>query len=119
MHVGMPHPAHVIEHQYAITETLPALKGLVGDGERVPVLRDLAGSSYIRQERDGMLIGPYEEEVHLHTEWPEGPPARFAFDLFPPALDRLETSLMAAMERSVVAEELSRQGWERPHSEEQ
>jgi len=40
----------VIEHQYAITETIPALKGKVGDGERVPVLRDLAGSSYIRQE---------------------------------------------------------------------
>eukprot|EP00729_Bicosta_minor_P031732 gene31732-27562_t len=27
---------------------------------RLPVLRDLVGSSYIRQERDGILIGPYE-----------------------------------------------------------
>ena len=26
------------------------------------VLRDLAGSSYVRQERDGLLVGPYEEE---------------------------------------------------------
>ena len=51
------HPALVIEHQYAVTESLPELAGRLGDGERVPVLRDLAGSSYIRQERDGLLVG--------------------------------------------------------------
>jgi dimethylglycine dehydrogenase len=153
----MAHPAFVIEHQYAVTETLPQLKGMVGDGQRVPVLRDLRGSSYIRQarsltrrasavhprtrtrgrappadahprtrttrgrapaararrtptthtrpphgrrpqERDGLLVGPYEEEVIVHTEWPEGPPSHFAFDLFPPALDRLESCLLSAME---------------------
>lgn len=105
------HPAFVIEHQYAITETIPALKGKVRtrrprralhcaisraisragttlaiiistldpppplqptsrpqvrDGERVPCLRDLAGSSYIRQERDGLLIGPYEGLLSPH-----------------------------------------------------
>jgi len=96
--LGMAHPAFVIEHQYAVTETLPQLKGMVGDGQRVPVLRDLRGSSYIRQERDGLLVGPYEEEVIVHTEWPEGPPSHFAFDLFPPALDRLESCLLSAME---------------------
>eukprot|EP00966_Prymnesium_polylepis_P202238 4685448-Prymnesium_polylepis.1 len=47
----MAHPALVIEHQYAITETIPELAGKVGDGERVPVLRDLKGSSYVRQVR--------------------------------------------------------------------
>ena len=86
---GHPVPHHsalVIEHQYAVTESLPELAGRLGDGERVPVLRDLAGSSYIRQERDGLLVGPYEREVALHTEWAEGPPANFAFDLFPPAI---------------------------------
>ena len=98
------HPAYVIEHQYAITETIPELKGKVGEGERVPVLRDLAGSSYIRQERDGLLVGPYEgllspsEHTKVKTEWQDGPPARFAFDLFPPALDRLEGCLLSAME---------------------
>jgi hypothetical protein len=38
----------------------------VRDGERVPCLRDLAGSSYIRQERDGLLIGPYEGLLSPH-----------------------------------------------------
>ena len=92
------HPALVIEHQYAVTESLPELAGRLGDGERVPVLRDLAGSSYIRQERDGLLVGPYEREVALHTEWAEGPPANFAFDLFPPAMERIEDCLAHAME---------------------
>lgn len=96
--LGMNHPAFVIEHQYAITETIPELKGRVGDGQRVPVLRDLAGSSYVRQERDGLLVGPYEEGVVVRNEWPEGPPGNFAFDLFPPALDRIEDCLMHAME---------------------
>ena len=50
------------------------------------------------QERDGLLIGPYEGEVALHTEWPEGPPSNFAFDLFPPALERIESCLLSAME---------------------
>ena len=96
--LGMHHPALVIEHQYAITEAIPELKGKLGDGERVPVIRDLAGSSYIRQERDGLLVGPYEEGVHVRSEWAEGPPANFAFDLFPPALDRIEDCLAHAME---------------------
>ena len=39
--LGMAHPAYVIEHQYAITEAIPALAGRLGDGQRVPVLRDL------------------------------------------------------------------------------
>lgn len=96
--LGMPHPAFVIEHQYAVTESLPQLEGRLGDGQRVPVLRDLKGSSYVRQERDGLLVGPYEEEVALHTEWPEGPPSNFAFDLFPPALERIEACLLSVME---------------------
>ena len=42
--LGMAHPAFVIEHQYAITEAIPELQGRLGDGQRVPVLRDLAGA---------------------------------------------------------------------------
>ena len=46
-------------------------------GARVPVLRDLAGSSYMRQEGDGLLVGPYEQlpEQAVHAEWGRrGPP---------------------------------------------
>ena len=60
MDPNIAHPAFVIEHQYAITDTMPEIveyKKKVPKG--VPVLRDLAGSSYIRQEGNGMLIGEY------------------------------------------------------------
>ena len=96
--LGMTHPAVVIEHQYVVTETIPALKGKVSNEDRVPVLRDLLGSSYIRQERDGLLVGPYEPELAAKREWPEGPPSGWDFQLFPPQLDRIESCLLQAME---------------------
>ncbi|KAL1499075.1 hypothetical protein AB1Y20_013590 [Prymnesium parvum] len=96
--LGMAHPAYVIEHQYAISESLPQLRGRLAEGERVPVLRDLKGSAYVRQERDGLLVGPYERRTTVHTEWPHGPPHNFAFDLFPPALERIEECLLSVMD---------------------
>jgi len=95
--LGMAHPALVIEHQYAITEAIPALAGRLGDGERVPVLRDLAGSSYVRQERDGLLVGPYEEGVAVRDEWGEGPPAKYRGQArtADPLLDRSNCRLAA------------------------
>ena len=48
---------------------------------RLPVLRDLAGSSYIRQERDGILIGPYEPGMVV-APW-------LVTTLYPPLLSSL------------------------------
>ena len=41
-------------------------------GHQLPVLRDLKGSFYVRDERDGVLVGPYEgsEAMQLApSEW--------------------------------------------------
>lgn len=97
------HPAYVIEHQYAITETIPAIvEWQAGDPKkRVPVLRDLKGSSYIRQERTGLLIGPYENETaiaELDKNWNLGPPGDFDMELFPDRLDRIEENIMSGIE---------------------
>jgi dimethylglycine dehydrogenase len=98
------HKCYIIEHQYAITEELPELKKLSEQGTRVPVLRDLAGSSYIRQERTGMLVGPYESDCAVRNyddgrgKWVTGPPSDWGHELFPDRLDRIEENLMAAME---------------------
>lgn len=70
--LGVPfseHPAYVIEHQYVISQELPKLAEMMKEGKRLPVLRDLAGSSYIRQERTGLLIGPYEADTKVRTDW--------------------------------------------------
>ena len=40
-----------------MTSTVPEVQQLK---KEIPVLRHLEGSFYLRQERDGLLIGPYE-----------------------------------------------------------
>jgi dimethylglycine dehydrogenase len=91
------HPAYVIEHQYAITQEIPeiAQRGMTN---RLPVLRDLKGSSYIRQERTGLLIGPYETTCKVWDEWKDGPPDTWGMELFADRMERIEDNLCAAME---------------------
>jgi hypothetical protein len=72
--------------RYAVTEPLPFL--LKHPNLTLPVLRDLVGSSYIRQEQKGLLVGPYETECVVRTEWPHGPPPTWGMELFPDNLDR-------------------------------
>jgi dimethylglycine dehydrogenase len=107
---GLHHPAFTIEHQYIVTEPLEYIKDLGPQGKRLPVLRDLAGSSYIRQEGQGMLIGPYEGECVVKStgselkhqgllmEWTETPPRDWGMELFRPDLDRIADNLGHAME---------------------
>lgn len=103
------HPAFVIEHHYAVTEPIEKLKELRKKGHRVPVLRDLAGSSYIRQEQDGMLVGPYEElpTEAVHSEWGrKGPPLTWAWDLFPDKAERLYDVVEHALEMVPALEDV-------------
>ncbi|GBG33309.1 Dimethylglycine dehydrogenase, mitochondrial [Hondaea fermentalgiana] len=97
----LSHPAFVIEHQYAITDVVPQVRALAESGHnggRLPVLRDLKGSSYIRQEGHGFLIGPYENQCIVRTDMPRGPPSDFIMELFPDELSRIEENLMLGME---------------------
>jgi dimethylglycine dehydrogenase len=84
--LAISHPAFVIEHQYAITDKMPEIEALEN---RLPVLRDLAGSSYIRQEGQGMLIGPYEDVCIVKKNWKQGPPSTWGMELFPDDVDRM------------------------------
>ncbi len=55
--VGVQLPIVNLEHQYLVTDAHEAIKAL--DFE-LPVCRDSYSCSYIRQEGDGFLVGPYE-----------------------------------------------------------
>lgn len=58
---GVNTPSVVMQHQYVITEDIPEVKEFHdAHGHQLPVLRDLRGSFYLRDERDGILVGPYE-----------------------------------------------------------
>lgn len=66
--VGLEHPLIPVQHQYVVTSTIPEVKALKRE---LPVLRDLEGSYYLRQERDGLLFGPYEsqEKMKVLDSW--------------------------------------------------
>ena len=93
--VGQYLPIVTLEHQYLLTEPVPEL------GERkqtLPLLRDPDVSYYLRQERDALLLGPYEKEnAVLH--WADCVPENFAYQLFPDSLDRLESYIEDAIRR--------------------
>ncbi|XP_045703875.1 dimethylglycine dehydrogenase, mitochondrial isoform X2 [Phyllostomus hastatus] len=95
---GLEHPLIPVQHQYVVTSTIPEVKALTRE---LPVLRDLEGSYYLRQERDGLLFGPYEsqEKMKLQDSWvANGVPPGFGKELFESDLDRIMEHVEAAME---------------------
>ena len=55
--VGVHVPLVNLEHQYLVTDDHPELAKLTRE---LPVVRDSWAASYIRQEGNGFLVGPYE-----------------------------------------------------------
>jgi len=98
---GVHHPLAVIQHQYVITKTIPEVTDFWKEkGHQLPVLRSLEGSYYVRQERDGLLVGPYEPktDMQMQDDWNQRPfgkisPMEFGHDLFPEDLERIMWNL--------------------------
>jgi len=97
---GVHTPCTVIQHQYVITEPIPEVKEYhAKHGHQLPVIRDLEGSYYLRDEGDGMLIGPYEGEDQMELaprEWKGTMPPELTYHLFEGDLERLMDSMEAA-----------------------
>ncbi len=92
--VGQRLPIVSMSHQYLVTEAIPEL---AARSAKLPLLRDPDVSYYLRQERAGLLLGPYEWRATPH--WLDGVPDDFANQLYPDDLDRLESYIAAAIER--------------------
>ncbi|CAJ1365585.1 unnamed protein product [Effrenium voratum] len=100
---GPAGPLRVEENAYCITEPIPEVKEYhEKHGHQLPVLRDLKGSFYVRDERDGILVGPYESAETMQLapeEWRKtGMPNEYANFLFEGDVDRLMPHLERAME---------------------
>src|SRR6516225_4815009 len=90
--VGLELPVLAMEHQYLITDDIPALKG---QKEQIHCI-DFEGEIYTRQERGGMLLGTYER---AGVPWsPLATPWDFAQSLLPNDLERIAPSLEVAFE---------------------
>ena len=71
--------------------------------EKLPLLRDPDVSYYLRQERQGFILGPYEWQCR--AEWQDGIPADFAYQLWPDDLGRLERYIEDACARVPILAE--------------
>jgi dimethylglycine dehydrogenase len=93
--VGRHLPTVVMSHQYLVTEDVPELMAR-GDA-RLPLLRDPDTSYYLRQEREGFILGPYEWKAT--PMWLDGMPDDFANQLWNDDFERLEKYIEDAMAR--------------------
>jgi dimethylglycine dehydrogenase len=98
---GRTVPMMVMSHQYMVFEEVPEIKAWSeGSGKKLPLLRDVDTSYYLRQEKNGFNLGPYERNCRAHWATPNDPmPDDFSFQLYPDDLDRLEYYIEDAMAR--------------------
>ncbi|MFI0846617.1 FAD-dependent oxidoreductase [Mesorhizobium sp. IMUNJ 23232] len=98
---GRDVPMMVMSHQYILFEEIPELAAWTKEqGKKLPLLRDVDTSYYLRQEKSGMNLGPYERNCRVHWAGHNDPmPDDFSFQLFPDDLDRLEHYLDDAVRR--------------------
>ncbi len=92
--LGVDLPVVPVLHQYFVTDSMREVATL----ERVlPIIRDPEESWYIRQERDGLIFGPYEREAQPWSI--DGVPDDFGADLLPPDFDRVDSIVQSASGR--------------------
>ncbi|WP_299967739.1 FAD-dependent oxidoreductase [uncultured Roseobacter sp.] len=92
--MGVHHPVASMEHQYFITEDIPAIARA---GHRMPLLRCPISDYYARQEKGGLLVGFYEQDCR--TWGMDGISPGFSNDLCPDDLDRVMDVLEGAFAR--------------------
>jgi dimethylglycine dehydrogenase len=100
-HGGREVPMVAMSHQYLMTGPVPEIEAWsAAEGRKLPLLRDVDTSYYLRQEKAGFNLGPYERDCRAHWVTTDDPmPEDFSFQLFPDDLDRLEPYITDAMAR--------------------
>jgi dimethylglycine dehydrogenase len=96
--IGLNVPAIPVEHQYIVYDESPELKSYrQAGGRELAVLRESDQSYYLREERLGWILGPYENGAP--ARFADGVPDWFGRSLFPGDLDRLMPHVEAAVRR--------------------
>ena len=92
--LGVNHPVTSMEHMYFLTETMTELEQL---DFRVPIIRDPGDDFYSRQEKNGLLVGVYEQ--NCKTFGMDGIDPNFTQALCPSDLDRCLDNMERIFER--------------------
>ncbi len=95
---GINVPSIPVEHQYIVYEESAELKAYRnGGGRELAVLRESDKSYYLREERLGWILGPYE--AGAPARFADGVPDWFGKSLFDGDLERMLPHVEAAMRR--------------------
>ncbi len=96
--LGLDIPVIPVQHQYIVTEPHPEIQARKEQGlPEMGVLRDSDFSWYLREERGGLILGPYE--VGAPACYVDGPKEDAEYELFQEDLERLEPHIESAMFR--------------------
>ncbi len=98
--MGVHHPVASMEHQYFLTDEIAAIRQA---GHRMPLLRCPISDYYCRQEKNGLLVGFYEQGCK--TWGLDGIDPHFVNALCPDDLDRITDVLDGAFARMPVLAE--------------
>ena len=98
--LGVTHPVTSMEHMYFLTDSMPELEAL---DYQVPVVRDPFDDFYSRQEKNGLLVGVYEQACK--TFGMDGIDPNFTKDLCPSDLDRCLPNMEGIFERMPALQE--------------
>ncbi|MDC0497743.1 FAD-dependent oxidoreductase [Alphaproteobacteria bacterium] len=99
--VGLDIPVIPVEHQYIVTEPHPEIQKRKEKGlPEMGVLRDSDSSWYMREERGGLILGPYEKGAPAC--YVDGPSQNSEFELFQEDIERIEPHIESAIHRVPV-----------------
>jgi len=94
----IPVPVQACEHFYVVTEPVEGLPSTL------PVLRDMDGCAYYKEDAGKLLIGAFEPKA---KPWGlEGIPDEFCFDELPEDFDHFQPILEQAMRRVPILEKI-------------
>ncbi len=103
---GIELPVSPLSHHYLLTETIPEVAEL---DHELPLVVDLEGFTYMRQDQQGMLLGIYEIN---HQHWMmDGAPWDYGIELLQEDVDRIENELTMGFERYPVLQKAGVRNW--------
>lgn len=103
---GVDLPVTPMEHHYLFTDDIPEVAAL---DDMLPLILDLDGFVYTRQERNGLLLGVYElNPKHWQMD---GAPWDYGMDLIPEDVDRISPELMQGFDRFPCLERTGIKKW--------
>ncbi len=103
---GVDLPVSPMEHHYLVTEAIPEIKAL---DRELPLVVDLEGFTYMRQEQKGLLLGVYElKPKHWHME---GAPWDYGTELIQEDIDRISDELAIGFRRYPCLETAGVKRW--------